>query len=75
MGHWQHPGSGDRPSEQGRRQQRNRIRLELCVPSDQAQTRIDAAVAAGGQLLDRTPGRIRLVDPEGNELDVVTQRP
>ncbi|WP_037362660.1 VOC family protein [Nakamurella lactea] len=60
-------------AEQDRRRQPNRIRLELCVPDDRAQPRIDAAVAAGGQLLDRTPGRIRLADPEGNELDIVTQ--
>ena len=60
-------------SEQERRRQRNRIHLDLVVPSDQAQARIDTAVAAGGRILtEPTPGRRTLADPEGNEVDIVT---
>ncbi|MBA3295005.1 MAG: hypothetical protein H0T40_15020 [Geodermatophilaceae bacterium] len=53
-----------------RRRQRNRIHVELLMPSDQLQTRVDAAVAAGGQRLEeeRSPDRYRLADPEGNEV-------
>jgi len=61
-------------SEEDRRQQRNRIHLDLCVPYDQAEARIDAAIAAGGRVVtDKTPGRCRLADPEGNEVDIVTR--
>lgn len=61
-------------AEQDRRQQRNRIHFDLCVPSDQAQARIDAAVAAGARVVtDKAQGRCRLADPEGNEVDIVTQ--
>jgi hypothetical protein len=55
-------------SDPQRRQHRNRLHLELFVPPDQAQARIDAAVAAGGRIV----GRHTLVDPEGNEVDLVT---
>jgi len=48
------------------RQQRNRIRLELAVPSDQVQARIDAGLSAGGRVLEHT-----LTDPEGNEVEIV----
>ncbi|MDQ2848881.1 MAG: hypothetical protein M3Y77_21680 [Actinomycetota bacterium] len=60
-------------SEQDRRRQRNRIHLDLLVPDDQATARIAAAVAAGGRILTDAPGRCSLADPEGNELDIVTQ--
>lgn len=60
-------------ADSGRRRQRNRIHLDLVVPHDQAQSRIDAALAAGGRILsDATPGRHTLADPEGNEVDIVT---
>lgn len=57
-----------------RRQQRNRIRLELLVPRDHAKSRIDMALSAGGRLVseDQVAGRYAIVDPEGNELDIVT---
>ncbi|MBO9553232.1 VOC family protein [Cellulomonas sp.] len=55
-----------------RRQQRNRIQVELAVPADLAQARVAAAVAAGGRVLDESVGRRRVADPEGNELVVVS---
>ncbi len=58
-------------SEAERRQQRNRIHIELAVPSDLAQTRLDTIIAAGGRLLDETPDRWRVADHEGNELVIV----
>jgi len=61
-------------SEEDRRRQRNRIHFDLCVPFDQAQARIAVAVAAGGRVVtDKGQGRCRLADPEGNEVDIVTQ--
>lgn len=54
------------PTEIGRREQRNRIRLELLVPADQVEGRVDAALAAGGRIVG--PGVI--ADPEGNELSI-----
>lgn len=59
-------------SETDRRRQRNRIHSELAVPVDVARSRVDAAVAAGGQLLDESEGRWRVADPEGNELVIVS---
>ena len=57
-------------SETERRRQRNRIHVELAVPSDLAQTRLAATVAAGGRLLDESEDRWRVADPEGNEIVV-----
>ena len=52
-----------------RRRQRNRIHVELLMPSDRLQTRVDAAVAAGGRMFEGDPPeRYRLADPEGNEV-------
>lgn len=60
-------------AEEDRRRQRNRIHLDLFVPYDQAQARIDAAVSAGGRIVpDKLSGRCTLADPEGNEVDIVT---
>ena len=59
-------------SETERRRQRNRIHVELAVPSDLAQTRLAAVVAAGGRLLDESEGRWRVADPEGNEMVIVS---
>ena len=59
-------------SETERRRQRNRIHVELAVPSDLAQARLATAVAAGGRLLDESEGRWRVADPEGNELVIVS---
>lgn len=56
------------------RPQRNRIHFDLNVPHDQARARIDAALAAGGRLLDESHARAFwvLADPEGNEACVCT---
>ena len=61
-------------SETERRRQRNRIHVELAVPSDLAQTRLDTVVAAGGRLVDESEDRWRVADPEGNELVIVGGR-
>jgi hypothetical protein len=58
-------------SDSERRRQRNRIHVELAVPSDQVQTRLATAVAAGGRLLDESNLRWHVADPEGNELAIV----
>ncbi|MEV0645958.1 VOC family protein [Phytomonospora sp. NPDC050363] len=59
-------------SDTDRRQHRNRIHVDLFVPHDQAQTRIDAAVAAGGRIVtENARDRRTLVDPEGNEVDII----
>ena len=59
-------------SESERRRQRNRIRFELAVPSDLAETRLATAVEAGGRLLDESEDRWRVADPEGNEMVIVS---
>ena len=61
-------------SETERRRQRNRIHVELAVPSDLAQARLATTLAAGGRLLDESEGRWRVADPEGNELVIVGGR-
>ncbi|SDD37764.1 VOC family protein [Auraticoccus monumenti] len=58
-------------TETERRRQRNRVHLELAVHSGVARTRVDAAVAAGGRLLDESEGCWRVADPEGNDLVVL----
>lgn len=58
--------------ETERRRQRNRIHFELAVPSDVAQERVATAVEAGGRLLDESEDRLRVADPEGNELVIVS---
>lgn len=60
-------------SDEARRRQRDRIRVVLNVPHDQLQHRIATAIAAGGKVVDTNAGRTRLSDPEGNELDLVTE--
>ncbi len=56
------------------RPQRNRIHLDLTVPEDEAETRLAAAIAAGGILLSdaRANAFWVLADPEGNELCICT---
>jgi len=56
------------------RPQRNRIHIDVDVPHDAAQARIEAAIAAGGRLLseDAAPAFWVLADPEGNEDCVCT---
>lgn len=58
-------------SDTARREQRNRLHLELAVPADLLATRVAAALAAGGRLLGESDGRSRVADPEGNELVLV----
>ena len=58
--------------ETERRRQRNRIQIELAVPSDLAEERLATAFGAGGRLLDRSDDRRRIADPEGNELVLIT---
>lgn len=56
------------------RPQRNRIHLDVDVPPEHAQARIDAALAAGGVMRDAgaAPSFWVLADPEGNEACVCT---
>lgn len=58
-------------SDTARREQRNRLHLELAVPADLLATRVAAALAAGGRPLGESDGRSRVADPEGNELVLV----
>jgi hypothetical protein len=57
--------------ETDRRQQRDRIHVELAVPSECAQSRLDTIIAAGGRLVDQSEDRFRVADPERNELVIV----
>ena len=56
------------------RPQRNRIHVDLYVPHDEAETRVAAAIAAGGRVVNdaNAPGWWTLADPEGNEVDVAS---
>jgi 4a-hydroxytetrahydrobiopterin dehydratase len=53
---------------------RQRFHVDVTVPPDQAQSRISAALAAGGTLVsdDRAPAFTVLADPEGNRACVCT---
>jgi 4a-hydroxytetrahydrobiopterin dehydratase len=54
------------------RPQRNRIHIDVYVPRDQAESRITAALAAGGHMVNdtRAPNWWTLGDAEGNEADL-----
>ncbi len=56
------------------RPQRNRIHLDVTVPHDVAAARVEAALAAGGRLLDDGHARAFwvLADADGNEVCVCT---
>jgi 4a-hydroxytetrahydrobiopterin dehydratase len=56
------------------RPQRNRIHLDISVPHDEAQRRIEAALAAGGTLVydAEAPAFWVLADAEGNEACITT---
>ncbi|WP_433167674.1 VOC family protein [Kribbella sp. CA-247076] len=63
-------------TDEDRRRQRNRLRLELYVAPDHAQSRIDATLTAGGRIIDQpTPNRTTLTDPENNHFDLITTTP
>ena len=54
------------------RPQRNQIHIDLYLPEDQARARVEAALAAGGSVVNdaNVPEWWTLADPEGNEVDV-----
>jgi 4a-hydroxytetrahydrobiopterin dehydratase len=56
------------------RPQRNRIHLDVSVPHDQLQSRLSAALEAGGRLLtdESAPAFWVLADAEGNEVCLTT---
>ena len=56
------------------RPQRNRIHFDLTVPADVAEERIEAALAAGGTLVNDAYAKAFwvLADPEGNEICICT---
>jgi 4a-hydroxytetrahydrobiopterin dehydratase len=87
LGYEQTPGADDElvdPARQGptlwfqqmdeSRPQRNRIHFDLTVPHDDAQSRIRAALAAGGTLVSdvEAPAFWILADAEGNEVCICT---
>jgi 4a-hydroxytetrahydrobiopterin dehydratase len=54
------------------RQQRNRIHIDIYVPPDEVEARIEAALAAGGRIVNdaNAPEWWTLADAEGNEADL-----
>lgn len=54
---------------------RNRIHVDVFVPPEQGLARVEAALAAGGQLRNdgEAPAGWTLADPAGNVVDVATQ--
>ncbi|WP_181310750.1 4a-hydroxytetrahydrobiopterin dehydratase [Nocardioides campestrisoli] len=70
--------SGDLPrlwfQASGSEEPRQRFHLDVMVPSDQARARIEAALAAGGVLVDdgMAPTFTVLADPDGNRVCVCT---
>jgi 4a-hydroxytetrahydrobiopterin dehydratase len=56
------------------RPQRNRVHFDITVAHDEAEARVSAAIAAGGQLIDDSFARSFwvLADAEGNEACVCT---
>jgi 4a-hydroxytetrahydrobiopterin dehydratase len=67
------PGLGLQQMDEPR-PQRNRIHLDIAVPHEQAETRIAAALKAGGRLVsdEHAPKWWTLADPEGNEACIAT---
>jgi 4a-hydroxytetrahydrobiopterin dehydratase len=61
------PITGDRPS-------RGRTHFDVFVPADQAQARVDAALAAGGRLVDDSyaPAWWSLASPENHGVDIAS---
>ena len=54
------------------RTERNRFHIDIYVPHDQVRARIDAALAAGGRVVNDSHAPLwwTLADPEGNEADL-----
>ena len=54
------------------RPQRNRIHIDVYLPPDQVESRIEAALAAGGHIVSdaHAPAWWTLADAEGNEVDL-----
>jgi 4a-hydroxytetrahydrobiopterin dehydratase len=75
---WLTPSVRDRRSGSSRwtsrAPRRNRIHLDISVPHDEAQHRIQATLAAGGRLVSdaEAPAFWVLADPEGNEACITT---
>jgi pterin-4a-carbinolamine dehydratase len=61
------PITGDRPG-------RGRTHIDVFVPADQAQGRVDAALAAGGRLVDDSyaPAWWSLASPENHGVDIAS---
>ncbi|QCR18807.1 VOC family protein [Agrococcus sp. SGAir0287] len=55
-----------------RRAQRPRVHVEVLVPSDALEARLDAVVAAGGRVLEQGDGRVVVADAEGARATFVT---
>ena len=58
------------------RDERNTMHVACWIPYEEAQARVDAALAAGGRVVrdQFAPAWWTLADPEGNEVDVATTR-
>ena len=54
----------------GSEEPRQRFHLDIRVPPEVARARIDAAVAAGGTIVDETPTFVVLADADGNRMCV-----
>ena len=69
-------GGGDRPTiwfqQSGDEAGRQRWHLDVRVPKEVAQARVDAAVAAGGEVLEQGQNFVTLADPDGNKVCVCT---
>lgn len=52
-------------NETERRAQRPRVRVEVLVPADALDARLDAVVAAGGRVLEQRDGRATIADADG----------
>ncbi|MGW6130326.1 VOC family protein [Cellulomonas sp. NPDC055163] len=67
---WFQPMDAPRP-------QRNRLHVDVYLPVDQVEARIEAAVAAGGAVVSdaHAPAWWTLADPEGNEVDLAVWIP
>lgn len=54
----------------GAEEPRQRFHVDITVPKEVAQARIDAAVAAGGRVVDTADTFVVLADPDGNKVCV-----